>query len=191
MKKLVTLMVAAMALTLTACGTSGNDKGSATNADQQLANEQLDQFQKSQPVPKYNWSQLRQNLIELEKAQADTTATTSFFFNVGVKEPITVCPSIGFPIPATYQLTNPQQVISLDTPGAGGAAVTIGQLEPTGVYTADTSGTYVICVGDDGKAYAQYWEGFVGTVSGPATWDGTAIKLTGTSSADFTTKNGG
>ena len=182
MKKFTAIIVTGL-IALTACSSkSDND---ATANDEQLAEEALDQFQKSQPVPKYNWSQLRQNLIELQNSQANTTATTSFFFNVGVEAPVTVCPSIGFPIPATFQLTNPLQVI---TPGrTERGSTTIDQLEPTGVYSGDTTGTYVICVSETGDAYAQYWEGFVGVVTGPAEWDGAQIVLTGSPSAEFST----
>jgi hypothetical protein len=170
-------------LALSAC--EGENTNKATKADEEQAEQQLDQFQKAQPVPSFNWSQLRQNLIELERSQANTTATTSFFFNVGVQKPVTVCPSIGFPIPATFQLTNPQQIV---TPGPRErGTATVDQLDPTGVYSGDTSGTYVICVDGNGRAYAQYWEGYVGVVTGPAEWDGSQIKLTGAPSATFTT----
>jgi hypothetical protein len=180
MKKALTIVVAAAAVIgLSSCS---QDDGSARSQEQATAAQQLDGFLKAQPVPTVNWSQLRQNLIELQTAQAETTATTSFFFNQGVEQPVMSCPSIGFPIPATYQLTNPDAVVDL---GRETGAVTVGQLESTGVYTGDTSGTYVMCVSPAGEAYAFYWEGFVSTVTGPAKWDGERIVLTGDSSFDF------
>lgn len=168
-------------LALAACSSSGTSKESKT------ASKQLSGFLAAQPVPIFNWSQLRQNLIELETAQANTTATTSFFFNQGVQDPIASCPSIGFPIPSTYQLTNPTKAV--DGPGTGN--VTIAQIESTGVYTADTSGTYVICIDNDGKGYAFYWEGFVSTVTGPATWDDAkhTVTLTGAATGAFSTEH--
>jgi hypothetical protein len=166
-------------------GACANDNAS-TDKERDVAKEQLKGFLVNQPIPVFNWSQLRQNLIELETAQANTTATTTFFFNQGVVDPIMSCPSIGFPIPASYQLTSPDQVY--DTSRDNG--VTVAQIESTGVYTAGSTGTYVICVGGDGKAFASYWEGFVQTVSGPAKWVDGHVQMTGPSSVDFTTSEG-
>ena len=47
----------------------------------------------------------------------------------------------------------------------------------------------VICVDANGQAYANYWEGFVNTVSGPATWDEAthSVVLAGTPTGKFTT----
>lgn len=172
--------VSTVALTLAAC--SNNDGAKSTAADSRVAAQQLGEFQKNQPVPVFNVSQLRQNLIEIETAQARTTQTAAFFFNQGVQDPVATCPSIGFPIPATYQLTNPQQKI-----GGVHGNLTLPQIEATGVYTADTSGTYVICIDAQGRTYAQYWEGFVDTVTGPAKWNTTThqVELTGPPSFNF------
>jgi hypothetical protein len=151
--------------------------------EQKIAKEQLKGFLAAQPVPTFAWSQLRQNLIELETAQADTTATTSFFFNQGVADPITVCPSSGFPIPPSYQLTNPEQISSRSD---GSDRVAVPQIESTGVYTAGSTGTYVICIDGTGDPYAFYWEGFVSTVTGPAQWKDGQVTLTGKPTVDFT-----
>jgi len=174
-------------------GVACSDTGTkATKEEREVAGQQLTQFLQAQPIPSFNWSQLRQNLIEIETAQANTTATTSFMFllaGVGESGPLVhSCPSIGFPIPATYQLTNPDQV----TGNRDGGYATIAQLESTGVYTGDTTGTYVMCVDDDGEAYAFYHEGYVATVTGPAHWDTTLgeVVLDGPPSADFSEAEG-
>lgn len=161
---------------------AGCNKNTANNADRKIAQKQLEGFQKNQPVPIFDWSQLRQNLIEVETSQARTTQTTSFFFNQGVVDPVHSCPSIGFPIPATYQLTNPQaKVVNHD--------LTLPQIEANGVYTDVTTGTYVICIDAQGKGYAFYWEGFVGTAAGPAKWDTVthSMQLVGPPSFDYST----
>ena len=183
-RKLITVAVLAGIVALTAC----EEKPSAVKDDERVAATQLDQFQKAQPVPQFNYSQLRQNLIEIETAQANATATTSFMFLLagsGATGPLVhQCPSIGFPIPATYQLTNPQRGVE----GANGRGYSLPQIEANGVYTGDTTGTYVMCIGGDGKPFAFYHEGFVATVTGPAHWDNTLgeIVMDGTSSAEFT-----
>lgn len=175
--------VAPLAIVLGAVVMMGSscDESAANSKDRAVANKQLTEFQTNQPVPTFNWSQLRQNLIEIETAQARTTQTTTFFFNQGVQDPVSSCPSIGFPIPATYQLTNPEAKLANHD-------LTVPQIESTGVYTADTAATYVICIDAQGRTYADYWEGFVKTVTGPAKWDAPAhaVVLTGPPSFQFT-----
>lgn len=175
-----TLAVAGLA----ACGEKSKST-QAQNADRTASANALLNFQNNQPAPQLDWSQLRQNLIELEVAQAHTTQTTSFMFlqaGSGATGPLLHwCPSIGFPIPATDQLTNPEsKVVDHD--------LTLPQQEVTGVFTGDTTGTYVLCVGGDGKPYAFYHEGFVSTVTGPAHWDTAKgeIVMDGPSSFEFT-----
>jgi hypothetical protein len=52
----------------------------------------------------------------------------------------------------------------------------IGQSEPTGVYTGESAGTYVVCI-VNGKAVPTYWEGEVHTEGGPAHWDKAAGQI--------------
>lgn len=168
-----------LVLLIAACSSGGN---SANSKDQTTAKQQLSNAQAAQPVPNFTFSQLRQNLIEIETAQANTTQTTSFFYNNGSNKPVSSCPSIGFPIPTTDQLTNPEQV-TYD--GSGGVA--FPQIEANLVYTGQSSGTYVICVDAQGETYAFYWEGWVGTISGPGTYNETTgqVELTGKPSFSF------
>jgi hypothetical protein len=182
-KKIITTTVAALAIfTLAACSEAAP---AATQAENETAREALGQFLQAQPVPQFNSSQLRQNLIDIQTAQANATATTSFFFNQGVVDPIHSCPSIGFPIPGTFQLTSPEQPAG----NREGGYYSLPQLEATGVYTGDTSSTTVICIDESGKGYASYWEGFVSTVAGPAEWDADTktVVLTGAPTAEFST----
>lgn len=185
-KRIIIGVVGILAVVALSVGCDSMNPPSSNQKDQNVSQSILDGYQKAQPVPVKPWSQLRQNLIEIESSQADTTQTTSFFFNQGVPDPLISCPSIGFPIPSTYQLTNPEQVINKGQYDNG--SVVIPQIEANGVFTGDTSGTYVICIDATGKPYASYWEGFVNTVTGPAVWDKDAktVKLTGPPSFDFT-----
>lgn len=175
-KTITTIVLAALALVaLVACEDQNADR--ARVDDERQAGAQLNRYQDAQPVPEFDWSQLRQNLIEIGAAQVQTTATTSFFFNLGITDPVASCPSIGYPIPSTYQLSNPAQVTT-------GSAV-VPQLESNGVYTGDSSGTYVMCVNADGQAYALYWEGHVMAVSGAAEFADGQVRLVGAPSFDF------
>ena len=178
----VVLGLAIGAVTLGACNSSAPV---AVQKDQATSASILSQFETAQPTPQFKWSQYRQTLIEIETAEADGTQTTTFFFNQGVQNPVQSCPSIGFPIASTSELTNPVQD---DNNGPNGnAGVAIGQIDPNGVYAGNSTGTYVLCVNADGSTYAAYWEGFTYTVSGPAVWDTTtnSVKLTGPSSQKF------
>lgn len=175
-------IVSALALLAVVLGVYGCSN-SANSNDKKTATRDLKQFQASQPAPQFKWSQLRQTLIDVETAQAHGVQTTSFFFNLGDTTPIGSCPSIGFPIATTTQLTNPQQ----EQDGASIAAI-----DPSGVYAGDSTGTYVICIAPNGSTYAYYWEGYVGAVSGPAVWDATKheVRLTGPTTAKLYTAPG-
>lgn len=162
----------AAAGTLVAC----DDGKSGTAKDQAVVAGQLARYQKNQPVPTFDRSQYRQTLIDVETAEVHGTATTTFFFQQGVADPIMTCPSIGYPLASTAQLTNPEQAQSkYQTP------YTLPQEETNGVYTGDSSGTFVVCVQSNGTKQIDYWEGFVYTTGGPAEWDGTQVVTTGDS----------
>lgn len=168
---------AALVATVAACQ-SGGGSGS-TKSDQHRSAATLNALDKSQPVPQFNWSQIRQTLIDAETAQADTTVTTSFFFVQGVPNPVFTCPSIGFPVPGTFQITNPDQA-KWDEPNDN-TPYTLPQIDPNGVYGGDTAATYVLCTKANGQVYLHHAEEFVHTVAGPATWDETthSIQITG------------
>lgn len=140
---------------------------SSVSADQSTTDDQLKVYENNQPMPGAKFSQYRQTVIDVEGAQIHGVATTSFFFIYGSPNPIEVCPSIGFPVASTAQLTNPFQVIWGSNSGSG----VVGQAEPNGVYTGQSSGTYVVCVGPNGVGRIDYAEEDVHTVGAAAHWD--------------------
>ena len=177
-----TLAIGAIAGTIVACTSSTP----AVHQEQKEQNAISQQMVNAQPLPQFNYSQKRANLTEIETAEAQGAQSTTFFFNMGVRDPIQSCPSIGAPIPTTTQLSNPQQLAR--TGGNNSIDGVIGNMDPTGVYTGDSSGTYVLCIGGNGQPYANYWEGFVQTVFAPAVWDDAThqLKVTGPASFKFT-----
>jgi hypothetical protein len=181
MKTRTKILAAVLAATLLfgACDSTRKSTAGRKNEERTTQQIQLD-MQKATPIPKFAHSQLRENLKDIITAQAKATQTTSFFFNQGVSQPVSSCPSIGFPIPSTAQLTNPDQKIKSHD-------ITLPQMEPTGIYSGDSTGTYVICIDATGGTYATYWEGFVQTVTGPAEWKDGTVSLIGPSSFDFDT----
>jgi len=107
MKRIITgLSAIVLVAALSAC--SVEDEAPSANAKDAASSATiLKKAQAAQPVPQFDWSQIRQTLIDAQTAQAEATQTTSFFFNLGVVDPVFSCPSIGFPVAGTSQLTNP------------------------------------------------------------------------------------
>jgi hypothetical protein len=172
------LTIAALALVAAGCSSTAS---SAQQQDRQAMADIAGRLQNAQPIPAFPWSQYRQTIIDAETAQANGTQTTSFWFARGAAgqgTPIGSCPSLGFPVPASAQLSNPESPIwRSDNSAAGG--VTVGQMEPNGVYSGPTDGTYVVCAGQGGKPYLAYVEADVITVGGPAEWKDGRVQLTG------------
>ena len=159
-------------------GGGSSNGNAATNAQQSRDDTQ---FAYVQPLPFFPFSQIRQTVIEAEAIDALGIASTTFDFVPGISHPVLVCPSIGVPVPATDELSNPV-VAQWNGYGNGGiAGVGVGQEEADGVFPGDTSGTNGLCVNSTGGQYLNYDEADDISVTAPAYWDqatGT-IKITG------------
>jgi hypothetical protein len=105
-----TVALLAVSAVIGLAGCTSTARPSSVAKDKSLANQQLSRLSTAQPAPEFPYSQIRQNLIEIDTAQANAVQTTSFFFNFA-QDPIASCPSIGYPIASTTQLTNPLQEI--------------------------------------------------------------------------------
>lgn len=128
-------------------------------------NEQQQVYAQSQPVPFFKWSQDRDNLSQIYKMKNEARVTHTVVRSAGTGEILWDCPSIGMPLPADTQLTNPLQVYRRS--GAASDAV-IEQAEPNGLFSSkNTDGTYVICVLPDGILSPQYTEAKVDTFTRP------------------------
>lgn len=171
MKKIILLLIAAIAaFALAGCTHGGATSGQAIEGQDSSNIEKT--YLLNQPPPHFPHSDIRATAISIEAIQALGEQTTSFFFNLGQRNPIFSCPSLGEPVASTTQITNPQQLIPDTHPGYNNStSLTIGNMDPNGIYAGDSTGTYVLCVNASGTPYAQYWEGFVDSVSGPARWD--------------------
>lgn len=169
-RTLATIAAGAGAAVLVLAGChSGNSSGAA---QEQADSQNIEKtFLLNQPPPHFARSDIRATAISIEAIQALGEQTTSFAFQQGDPDPIWSCPSLGEPVASTTQVTNQQQTVGLAVPHSGGAAVTIGNMDPNGIYAGESTGTYVLCVSASGTPYAQYWEGNVDSVSGPARWD--------------------
>lgn len=104
-----------------------------------------------QPPPKFTWSLERDIFIQLYQKRNEALATYTVISSQ-FGEVLFECTSIGYPLAADYQLTNPSQKVY-------GYDITVEQAEPNGLYSSkNTAGTWVLCVNDDGSVYAVYTE---------------------------------
>lgn len=169
MKRKILLAVAAAVATasLAACSSDSSSAGNdITNAQQAT---QDTQYAYVQPLPHFPFSQIRQDLIEIEAINALGIASTTFMFIPGVPNPVHICPSIGVPVPVTDQLSNP--LVAQWGGYNNSAGVAVGQEEPMGVFTGDSTGTNSLCVNNTGGQYAGYNEAYDVSVTAPAFWD--------------------
>jgi hypothetical protein len=166
-KKLIVFgMALAMLLTLGACaGNKQAQKGGQTaQAEQEAVQNGFNRLTKTQPVPSFDWSQERQTLIDTEAIRATgALSTTQFYLDaVGM---VQWCPSKGAPIPSSYQLSGTKQWVDIPNDESR-TLYDIDQGEPTGIYVGESTATWVLCLDDNGKPFAVYWEGPVGSTVG-------------------------
>jgi hypothetical protein len=161
-------VVGAAAIVLGAAACNGQGSAQAKENAQQGADSST--LINNQPIPHFKYSEERAILIEAETDAASGEASTSFVFEMGVPNPIFSCPSLGLGVPDTAALSNPEQVVNAG--GSGNPGVTIGQMDPFGVYTPSSSeGTYLVCVAGNGNPYLTRIESQVDTFLGSAVWD--------------------
>lgn len=143
-------------------GTSEENRQAGNNAasEQQAVSDSFSQLVDSQQIPSFNFSQERQTVIDAETVRATGATSTALFYIEGVGLEFW-CPSIGAPVPSTYQLSANESWV--DIPGDESRELfNVQQGEPTGVYVGDSNATWVICLDDQGRSFGQYWEGPVG-----------------------------
>lgn len=133
---------------------------SSESHDSEIVNKQQTHYQKVQPIPWFDWSQDRDNLIQIYKQKNESRPTHAVVRSMGTGEILWDCPSVGFPIPADTQLTNPLQRMY--------EAAVVEQAEPNGLFTSKhTDGTYVLCVDGVGVVSPQYTESKVDVFTRP------------------------
>jgi hypothetical protein len=123
--------------------------------DQDQVDRQQAVYASAQPFPQFDFSQTRHSLTQIY--QAKTRAVNTWSVISLFDKPVFVCPSVGYPIPADTQLTNPLQATRLT--GEDGGVTNIEQAEPDGTYTSkNTIATFILCVRPGGQVTAVYSE---------------------------------
>jgi hypothetical protein len=162
---LAAVPVAFLVVGLAACGGHSSTSGQKSENAQQ--SQDTTNLESSQPLPTVYYSQERANLEDIELAEVNDVRTTSFVLGNNGDVLIYSCPSIGFGIPDSASLSNPEQVVGLGNYNA----VTTGQMDPTGIYApASSAGTWLICLTASGQPYINRFEPNVSTIGGPASW---------------------
>ncbi len=151
----------ALPIVALACmGNSGCDESpdqTATKKEANIVAQQQQIYVNTQPPPVFDWSLERHLMTELYKARNNAVATYSYVRNQYTGKILSSCPSIGFPISAGSQLTNPS--VAEWHYGQGSASAVLPQPEPNGLFSPSTSrGTYVMCLNKDGKVEPRYYE---------------------------------
>ena len=166
-KKQLSALAAVPVLGLTLGLAACNNNNNGNHAEHVAQQQDTTSLENNQPLPHFNYSQERQNMKDIEAAEAQNVQTTSFFMNFGSPDPVGSCPSIGFGIPDSASLSNP-----LQTQGGGNQDTAIGQMDPTGIYApVSSAGTFIICLTASGQPYIDRIESSVDTYGGPAAWN--------------------
>lgn len=154
--------------TTTACNLEDSGKKDNKNAEERerdATGRAMDRMTQSQQVPEFDFSEERQTLVDVLTVRANSTHGTAMVYNFDGSLRWW-CPTIGAPVPSTYQLTNPWQVEWRSGSGGDDASAITSRAEPTGVYSADSQATWVKCVDDNGTAFGKYAESDVEWASG-------------------------
>jgi hypothetical protein len=119
---------------------------------------QMQQMLRNQPVPSFNFSLERHMLIEIYKARQKATNTFTVVQSELTGKVLWSCPSMGFPLPYSAQLTNPLQAWWKSGAHEYASAV-VAQQEPNGLFTPpQAEGTWVPCLDAQGRITPVYEE---------------------------------
>lgn len=146
-------ILVAGAVALVACGTQSQD-----SVDRQTVQAQQNTYTSRQPIPQFDWSRQRDTLIQIYQLTNEARSTYSVLTSQGTGQMIYACPSVGYPIPADTQLTNPLTVQRywINSTAVDGV---VEQPEPSGLYSShNTDATWVLCVRKNGDVAPIYTE---------------------------------
>jgi hypothetical protein len=142
-KSIVLALVLVVAFVLSAC--SASDQAQYAEREQQGAG--VLAIVQNQPIPNLGgYSFERQIMIETYLARNNTVSTFAYLFTFDGKI-VEICPSIGYPIPYSTQLSNPFDMSGRANPEAN-------SLYPP----SNTAATLVQCVNSDGSVSPTYIE---------------------------------
>ncbi|WP_430430229.1 hypothetical protein [Oceanicaulis sp.] len=157
------IFTAAAALALVAC--SDVEATQSADAQRRAQTEQMMREATRQVPPPAiaNWQELRWQTF-LYELRDQEIATYSYYQN-WQGELFLICESVGYGMPASVQITNPERIWmeGQDTTGFSGShrdvGGTIPQPEPNGLFMPEgLQATYVLCSDGEGGIRPVYWE---------------------------------
>lgn len=153
MKKILVVLWVLLVFVSTSCAYGGDTQA----IEQGQQREAVNSIMQNQPIPDLGgYSFERQIVIETYLARNNTIATYAYMIAMDGTL-IEICPSIGYPIPYSTQITNP-----LRTVGDLNTTSVIANSEPNGLYPpGDAAATLVQCVQPDGSVAPVYIEWYV------------------------------
>lgn len=121
---------------------------------QEISNQEI---VRNQPPPNLGGYSFERHIVtEVYKARNQTISTYTYIMIQMTGQIVEICPSIGYPIPYSTQITSPERIEAWT--GQGGYAI-ISNPEPNGLYPPDNAAaTIVNCVNPDGSLTPTYWE---------------------------------
>lgn len=133
---------------------SADSCGSANSEESGQVGTQQDIYTRHQPVPTFQYSAEREELIQLYEQRVSGSQNTWSVAVANNGDVLFSCPSKGFAIPYGTELTNPQRV-----DWGSSSAATVSQMDPNGLYpTSSAAGTWVMCLDPDGTTHPEYLE---------------------------------
>lgn len=155
MKKIFVVMMVATVALLAGCG-NWQQSQAPYHAESKIVARQQDIYNKAEPIQVFNYSMERHLMIQLYQVRNTTVQTWSYVVSKYTNSIVFECPSIGYPIPAGMQLTNPDKTVEGHWQGE---FTSIPQPEPNGLYSSpSTDGTYIMCTNPDGTITPVYSE---------------------------------
>lgn len=154
MKNLKSFLILFLVLAVFLSGCAPSSANDLEQSQQQSGNIAIVQ---NQPVPDLGgYSFERQVLIDTYLARNNNISTFAYMFTMDGKI-VEICPSMGYPIPYSTQLTAPEKLA-----GWTNDTSVIPNAEPNGVYPpGDAAATLVQCVNSDGSVTPVYIEWYV------------------------------
>ena len=172
------LLLAAFATMGDSCDSPGGE-AARKEADSQGA--AYRNISRNQPAPTFDFSMERKILIALYNARQHAVATYSYVQSEFTGKVLWSCPSLGYPLPYSTQLTNPSQIVEY----SGGHSQVLPQNEPNGLFPPPSSeATWVPCVDEHGSITPVYEEKRVTVFLRPMQeQNGTLVPTAGTSAS--------
>lgn len=162
MKRIFVILSIFVGLMVSGCSPVDNSNSNSKETDQQAR--AVSSIVDNQPIPDLGgYSFERQVVIETYIARNNTITTYSYLMTLN-GQIIEICPSIGYPIPYSTQLSAPEKLAPNNLMTINGFSTSpensvIPQSEPNGLYPPDNAAaTLVQCVQSDGSVSPVYIE---------------------------------